>query len=96
MREWLLRKLAPTAPEVRAAPAKLADHLFDGAPVLTVWPISNGYLLVGGADGMRLSHCPTVTYVKDISEIGEQIATMRARVAIGVPSSVDTRAYRSQ
>jgi hypothetical protein len=95
MREWLMKKLerAPTL-YTRGGSTKLADHLFDGTPVLTVWPISNGFLLVGGSDGMRLNHLPSITYVKDISEIGEQIATMRARLAIGVPNTVDTRSFR--
>lgn len=64
---------------------KLRSMLREGMPMLTVWPISNGYLLVGSDDRMLGN---TIVYVKDVSEIGEQIAAMKARVAIGVPSNV--------
>ena len=65
----------------------LTGMIRDGSvPLVTVWPISNGYLIVGGSSPMTMSE-PTITYVKDIPEIGEQIATMQARVAIGVPSN---------
>jgi hypothetical protein len=62
------------------------------APLVTVWPITNGYLIVGGTEIGSLGG-PTITYIKDIAEIGEQIATMRARVAIGVPSNVKLNPY---
>jgi hypothetical protein len=83
---------AMDTPDQRAHPQQAARGLTGmiregSAPLVTVWPISNGYLIVGGADIATLGG-PTITYVKDIEEIGEQIATMRARVAIGVPGNV--------
>jgi hypothetical protein len=59
------------------------------APLVTVWPISNGYLIVGAPDVSMVSG-PTITYVRDITQIGEQITTMQARVAIGVPTNAMT------
>jgi hypothetical protein len=97
LREWLrkrLVKLLREDPQDRikgsliSAP-KLSDYLTSGAPMMTVWSISNGYLLVGSMDSMRMMES-TVIYVKDVIEIGEQIATMRARTAMGVPPSTNT------
>lgn len=65
----------------------------ENTPVVTVWAISNGYLLMGGMGNGALNS--TVTYVKDLSEIGDQIATMKARVAIGVPSEVRMPLYHA-
>jgi hypothetical protein len=82
---------AMETPDQRAHPQQAARGLTSmiregNAPLVTVWPISNGYLIVGGSSPMMMSE-PTITYVKDITEIGEQIATMQARVAIGVPNN---------
>jgi hypothetical protein len=96
LREWLRKRLVKLLREdpqnrikgsLTSAP-KLCDYLTSGAPMITVWSISNGYLMMGSADGRGMME-PTVTYVKDVTEIGEQIAIMRARVAIGVPPSTN-------
>lgn len=86
IRRWLDKpsaKLAQALHNHRISPL-LAN--LENTPVVTVWAISNGYLLMGGMGNGALNS--TVTYVKDLSEIGDQIATMKARVAIGVPSEV--------
>jgi hypothetical protein len=86
---WALKDKSAVTTEFGAR--NLTGMIREGSvPVITVWPISNGYLIVNGYNPMMMND-PTIIYVKDIAEIGEQIATMQARVAIGVPSTVKLR-----
>lgn len=83
LRDWLLNQ--PRQKLERQGNPNVFDMLHS-TPVVTVWAISNGYLITGSM-GLG-SMGSAVTYAKDLSEIGDQIAAMKARVAIGVPSEV--------
>lgn len=92
LRYGLLRFLAPKPEYGPPTPSEppLTSMLRSNSPMMTIWPISNGYLLVSASDQMLAA---TIVYVKDFNEIGEQIAAMRARTAMGITPNVSVRAY---
>lgn len=95
LKRWLEKPSASWAKAMKHHPQMQGPLManLENTPVVTVWAISNGYLLMSGmGNGAMVS---TITYVKDLSEIGDQIATMKARVAIGVPSDVRMPLYHA-
>ena len=88
IKRWLEKPYASWAKAMKQHPQMQGPLManLENTPVITVWAISNGYLLMAGMSNGSLTS--TITYVKDLSEIGDQIATMRARTAMGVPSGV--------
>jgi len=90
--KWLLRMMRNAEKEVygQQVPDNRPDHLsnalYDSQPVVTVFRITNGFV-VSHRD--LNSHQSTLVYCKEVSEIGDQIATLQARVAMGVPPNVN-------
>lgn len=87
--KWLLRMMrnAERYDEPRQAVRtnQLGDALHNGSPVVSVYRISNGFI-IAQTDYNR--HENTLVYCKEISEIGEHIVTLQARTAMGIPPSV--------
>lgn len=89
--KWLLRMVrnaerydGPQNP-VRQGQFQLGDALHNGSPVVSVYRISNGFI-IAQTDYNR--HENTLVYCKEISEIGDHIVTLQARTAMGIPPSV--------
>jgi len=88
--KWLLRMMrnaekevyGPSAPD---RPNHLSNALYNGQPVVSVFRISNGFVI---SHSDYHSHQNTLVYCKEVSEIGDQIITLQARVAMGVPPTV--------
>lgn len=88
--KWLLRMMRNAAkeaygPSVPDRPNHLSNALHNGQPVVSVFRISNGFVL---CHSDYHSHQNTLVYCKEVSEIGDQIITLQARVAMGVPPTV--------
>lgn len=89
--KWLLRMMRNAekevyGPSVPDRPDHLSNALYDSQPVVTVFRITNGFV-VSHRD--LNSHQSTLVYCKEVSEIGDQIATLQARAAMGVPPNVN-------
>ena len=89
--EWLLRQIhkaekrrSKNHPQQQAYP-----DIFSGTPAISVYRISNGFLLSSNSPG-RYEH--TMAYCKEVGEIGDQIVTLHTREAMGVPSHVNINA----
>jgi hypothetical protein len=88
--KWLLRMMrnaekevyGPSAPD---RPNHLSNALYNGQPVVSVFRISNGFVI---SHSDYHSHQNTLVYCKEVSEIGDQIITLQARAAMGVPPNV--------
>lgn len=89
--KWALKEKAPLIEQ--QPPSELLYNLRSGSPVFTVWPISNGYLIVGSDE--RTIGGGTFYYIKDLSELSDSIVTMKARIAIGVPDHVRFNSWSS-
>lgn len=90
--KWLLHTMRNAEKEVYGQqvpdrPDPLSNALYDSQPVVTVFRITNGFV-VSHRD--LNSHQSTLVYCKEVSEIGDQIATIQARAAMGVPPNVNT------
>jgi hypothetical protein len=72
----------PSTPD---KPNHLSNALHNGQPVVSVFRISNGFV-ISHSDYNR--HENTLVYCKEISEIGDHIVTLQARVAMGISPSV--------
>lgn len=59
------------------------------SPVVSVYRITNGYIL---ASSQPQRHESTLVYCKELNEIGDQIITLQAREAMGIPNTVNISA----
>jgi hypothetical protein len=87
--EWLLRQIhkAEKRREKNHPQQERAyPDIFAGTPSISVYRISNGFLLTSNSPG-RYEH--TMVYCKEVGEIGDQIVALNAREAMGVPSHVN-------
>jgi hypothetical protein len=88
--EWLLRQIHKAEKRrSRNQPepdGRVYPDIFSGTPSISVYRISNGFLLSSNSPG-RYEH--TMVYCKEVGEIGDQIVTLHAREAMGVPSHVN-------
>jgi hypothetical protein len=86
--EWLLRQIrnAEKRREKNHPQQQIYPDIFSGTPAISVYRISNGFLLSSNSPG-RYEH--TMVYCKDIGEIGDQIVTLHAREAMGIPGHVN-------
>lgn len=88
--KWLLRMMRNAekevyGPSVPDKPNHLSNALYNGQPVVSVFRISNGFVI---SHSDYHTHQNTLVYCKEVSEIGDQIITLQARVAMGVPPTV--------
>ena len=88
--KWLLRMMRNAEKEAYGPPAPdrsnhLSNALYNGQPVVSVFRISNGFVI---SHSDYHSHQNTLVYCKEVSEIGDQIITLQARAALGVPPNV--------
>lgn len=94
--EWLLRQIrnAEKRREKKNYPQQERAYpdILAGTPAISVYRISNGFLLSSNSPG-RYEH--TMVYCKDIGEIGDQIVTLHAREAMGIPGHVHISASGS-
>jgi hypothetical protein len=82
--EWILRQIRKA--EDRKHPQQSVKSMpFYNNAAISVYRISNGFVLVSESPHKMES---TIVYCKDVSEIGDQIVTLHARSAMGVPSDV--------
>lgn len=82
--EWILRQIRKA--ENKHHPQQSVKSLpFYNNAAITVYRISNGFVLVSENPHKMES---TIVYCKDVSEIGDQIVTLHARSAMGVPNHV--------
>ena len=91
--EWIVRQIRK-AEKRRSRNQPEPDGLVQpnflaGTPSISVYRISNGFLLSSNSPG-RYEH--TMVYCKEVGEIGDQIVTLHAREAMGVPSHVNISA----
>ena len=88
--EWLLRQInkAEKRREKKHYPQQERAYpdILAGTPSISVYRISNGFLLSSNSPG-RYEH--TMVYCKDVGEIGDQIVTLHAREAMGIPGHVN-------
>jgi hypothetical protein len=88
--EWLLRQIHKAEKRrEKNHPQQMYPDIFAGTPSISVYRISNGFLLSSNSPG-RYEH--TMVYCKEVGEIGDQIVTLHAREAMGVPSHVNISA----
>lgn len=88
--KWLLRMMRNAEKEVHGPsvpdrPNHLSNSLYNGQPVVSVFRISNGFVI---SHSDYHTHQNTMVYCKEVSEIGDQIITLQARAAMGVPPNV--------
>jgi len=88
--KWLLRMMRNAEKEVHGPPAPdrpnyLSNSLHNGQPVVSVFRISNGFVI---SHSDYHTHQNTMVYCKEVGEIGDQIVTLQARAAMGIPPSV--------
>jgi hypothetical protein len=90
--EWLLRQIrnAEKRREKNHPQQQIYPDIFSGTPAISVYRISNGFLLSSNSPG-RYEH--TMVYCKDVGEIGDQIVTLHAREAMGIPGHVNIPAH---
>jgi hypothetical protein len=88
--EWIvrqIRKAEKRRSRNQPEPDGLVQpNIFAGTPSISVYRISNGFLLTSNSPG-RYEH--TMVYCKEVGEIGDQIVALNAREAMGVPSHVN-------
>jgi len=89
--EWLLRQIR-NAEKRRSRNQPEPDgllvqpNIFAGTPSISVYRISNGFLLSSNSPG-KYEH--TMVYCKEVGEIGDQIVTLHTREAMGIPGHVN-------
>lgn len=92
--EWLLRQIrnAEKRREKKNYPQQERAYpdIFSGTPAISVYRISNGFLLSSNSPGR---YEQTMVYCKEVGEIGDQIVALHAREAMGVPSNVHITAH---
>lgn len=90
--EWLLRQIrnAEKRREKNHPQQQIYPDIFSGTPAISVYRISNGFVLSSNSPG-RYEH--TMVYCKEVGEIGDQIVTLHAREAMGIPGHVNITAH---
>ena len=91
--EWLLRQIRKVEGRNHPQQGPLImqqPNMLTGLPIISVYRISNGYILSSTSEQYN---APTLVYCKEVSEIGDQIVTLQAREAMGIPGSVFISAH---
>lgn len=86
--EWLLRQIRKVEGRNHPQQGPLImqqPNMLTGLPIISVYRISNGYILSSTSEQYS---APTLVYCKEVSEIGDQIITLQAREAMGIPNTV--------
>jgi hypothetical protein len=83
--EWLIRQIRKVENQMVQNNAPRSGIPFYNNTAVSVYRISNGFLIVSESSQKMDS---TIVYCKDVGEIGDHIVMLHTRDAMGIPSHV--------